>query len=111
MDTEIKAHETGNHWKVVRRAGYNHPPVIKAIWLFLYKRLPIREIEKHKASICAHGGMQQWGEYYLETYAPLVNWLSVRFLLTISLVFDFATRSIDFTQAYQQADLTTDVFM
>ena len=55
--------------------------------------------------------MQRWGESYFETHAPVVNWLSVRLLLTLSVALDLDTRSIDFTMAYSQAKLKTRVFM
>ena len=55
--------------------------------------------------------MQRWGESYYETYAPVVNWLSVRFLLTMSIALDLDTRSIDFTMAYAQAPLKAPVYM
>ena len=85
--------------------------IIKSIWPFKRKRSPTGKIIRHKARICAHGGMQRWGEGYHETYSPVVNWLSVRFLLSLSAALDLDTRSIDFTMAYAQADLKTPVYM
>ena len=41
----------------------------------------------------------------------MVNWLSVRTLLAISIVHDLDTRAIDFTLAFPQADLDVDFFM
>ena len=38
---------------------------------------------KHKARLFSHGGMQQWGVNYWETYSPVVNWISVRHPLAI----------------------------
>ena len=73
--------------------------------------MPAGKITKHKARICAHGGMQRWGKSYYETYAPVVNWLSVRFLLTMSIALDLDTRSIDFTMAYAQAPLKAPVYI
>ena len=66
---------------------------------------------KHKARTCAHGGMQRWGESYFETYAPVVNWLSVRLLLTLSVAMNLETHSIDFTMVHPQAKLKNRVFM
>ncbi len=57
---------------------------IKAIWSFKRKRYPDGRILKHKARLCAHCGMQTWGEKYWETYAPVVNWLSVRMMLAFN---------------------------
>ena len=66
---------------------------------------------KHKARICAHGGMQQWGINYWETYAPVVNWILVRTLLAIPSIHNLETRSINFVLAFPQAYLDIDIFM
>jgi len=50
---------------------------IMSIWSFKRKRYPDGTLNKHKARLCAHGGMQTWGQNYWETYAPVVNWASV----------------------------------
>ena len=45
--------------------------------ILTFTRLPDGTLNKHKARLCAHGGMQQWGVNYWESYAPVVNWVSV----------------------------------
>ena len=42
---------------------------------------PDSELLKHKARIFSHGGMQQWGDRYWDTYSPVVNMLGVRLIL------------------------------
>ena len=66
---------------------------------------------KYKAILCAHGGMQQWGVNYWETYSPVVNWISICTLLAISSIHGLPSRSIDFVLAFPQADFDVDVFM
>ena len=83
----------------------------KLIWSFKRKRLPDGSITKYKARLCAHGGMQRWGIDYWETFAPVVNWIIVRTLLTLAHVHGLESRSIDFVLAFPQARLTTDVYM
>jgi hypothetical protein len=85
---------------------------IMSIWSFKRKRLPDGTLNKHKARLCAHGGMQQWGVDYWETYAPvLVNWISVRFLLIICQISGLESQALDFVLAFPQADIDTPVFM
>ena len=55
--------------------------------------------------------MQQWGVNYWETYAPLVNWISMRFLLILSELAGLESRIIDFVLAFPQADLDVPVYM
>ncbi|KAL7460959.1 hypothetical protein ACHAXS_001393 [Conticribra weissflogii] len=68
MRVETREHETCRHWDVVRKdqmpAGTKP---IQAIWSFKQKRFPDGSLNKHKARLCAHGGMQQWGVNYWET--------------------------------------------
>jgi hypothetical protein len=85
---------------------------IMSIWSFKRKRLPDGTLNKHKARLCAHGGMQQpLGVNYWETYAPVVNWISVRFLLIICQISCLESQALDFVLAFPQADLDTSVFM
>ena len=108
--TEVEGHNKEQYWEVIRRSEVT-TLIIKSIWSFKRKRNPSGQIIKHKARIYAYRGMQRWGEGYYKTYTPVVNWLSIRFLLTILMALDLDTRSIDFTIAYPQVDLKTAVFM
>ena len=66
MEKEIQDHEEREHWTMVERASMPRgAKTIRAIWSFKRKRFPDGRLNKHKARICAHGGMQQWGENYL----------------------------------------------
>ena len=74
MMIELGDHESRNHWTVINRSDM--PPGVKtilAIWSFKRKRFPYGRIMKHRVRLCTHGGMQQWGVDYLETYSPVVN--------------------------------------
>ena len=55
---ESADHEARSHWTVIPR--WQKPPgerTILAIWAFKRKRFPDGRINKHKARLCAHGGM------------------------------------------------------
>ena len=84
MEKEILDHKNGEHWSIVHRNTLpNKARPIKAIWSFKRKRKPDGELLKHKASLCAHRGMQKWGDSYWETYSPVVIMLTVRLILAI----------------------------
>ena len=111
MMKEIVDHESRKQWSIMRREDLPiGAKTILAIWSFNRKRFPDSRIQKYKARICAHGGMQTWGENYWETYAPVVNWLSVRTMMILSVLHDLETRSIDFTLDFPQAGLDVDIF-
>ena len=51
------------------------------------------------------------GINYWETYTPVVNWVSVRFLLIISQLAGLETRALDFILPFPQAKLDVPVYM
>ena len=74
---------------------------IMAIWSFRQKRDNIiGKVTKYKFRIFVHGGMQEKGVNYWETYAPVVQWTSVRIMLTLVAIKNLHTNSIDFVLAY-----------
>ena len=82
-----------------------------AIWSFKRKRYPDGTLNKHKARLCAHGGQQQWSINYWDTYAPAVNWVSVRFMLIISHLAGLETQALDLVLAFPQAKLDVPVYI
>ncbi len=109
---EVDDHESQAHWTLTKRCEL--PSVTKtimSIWSFKRKRYPDGSLNKHKARLCAHGGMQTWGQNYWETYAPVVNWESVRILLAVAKIHGLSSKSIDFVLAFLQADLEVPVYM
>ena len=112
MEKEINDHESRSHWAVVHRDTLpTKARPIKAIWSFKRKRAPDGSLLKHKARMCAHGGMQQWGDSYWETYSPVVNMLTVRLILAIAKIHKLDSKAIDFVLAFPQADLEEDIWM
>ena len=58
-----------------------------------------------------HGDHQEYGVNYLETYATVVPWFSIRTLFTIAIINKWHSRQVDFIQAYPQAPIEYDLFM
>ena len=111
MIKELEDFQRNKFWKLVKRSEIGDSHTIKAIWSFKRKRRPDGSLLKHKARLCAHGGMQIHGENYWDTYAPVVQWISIRMMLTISVIHDLYTTSIDFTLAFPQAETDVQIFM
>ena len=51
----------------------------------------------HKACLCTHEGMHQWGVNYWETYSPVVYWVYVRSIITLIILRDLHTKSVVFS--------------
>eukprot|EP00957_Ditylum_brightwellii_P154000 11721731-Ditylum_brightwellii.AAC.1 len=112
MEKDIDDHKSRNHWTLVPRSSLpEKAKTIKAIWSFKHKRFPDKTLNKHKARLCAHGSMQQWGKNYWETYSPVINMLTIKLLLVIAKIHGLESKSIGFVLAFLQADLDVDIWM
>ena len=105
-------HEKCNHWEFVQH--WEKIPGVGptlAIWAFRRERFLGVCINKHKLRLCAHGGMQTYGDNYWETYSPTVNWISVRFLIIVAQIIKLDIKAIYFVLASSQAELDVPVYM
>ncbi len=101
----VNDHKKRGLWTIMQRCDM--PPNSKTImnnWSFKQKRYPDGTLNKHKARLCAHGGMQTWSQSYWETYAPVVNWAIVCIILAIAKIHGSFSKSIDFVLVFPQAD-------
>ena len=88
MEKDIRDHEKVGHRTVVSCGTLpNKALPIKSIWSFKNKNKSDRGILKHKAFLCAHGGMYQCGDTNWETFSPVVKILNVRLFLEISKIY------------------------
>ena len=97
MEKESNDPSSHGHWEIVKR--FEIPPGVKniqEIWYFNRNRFTDGTLNKHKACICDHGGMQQLGVHYRGRYSPVLNWISVQFLLILSELAGLESRTIDF---------------
>ena len=117
MDKEVGDFNSRKHWELVpatildelKEKGIKFD-VIQAIWSFKRKRTPSGDLLKYKSRLCAHGG-QQTSNTYWETFSPVVQWTTLRTILTLSLIRNWKARSIDFVLAFPQAEMKSNVFM
>ena len=82
--------------------------VLKSIWAFKLKRNPDGLIKKFKAQFCARGDMQLEGIDFFETYAPVVQWTTVRLMLILEVFLGLKSKQGDDTAAFLHADLGKD---
>jgi len=78
MELEIATLEAINAWNVMEYDPETMPNVIRSTWAFKCKRFPDGLIKKFKARFCARGDMQLEGVDFFETYAPVVQWTTIR---------------------------------
>lgn len=80
-------------------------------WVFKTKRDANGEIVRHKARLVIKGCAQRYGIDYAETYAPVVRYSSIRYLLSMAARFDFEIEQMDAVTAFLQGELDEDIYM
>jgi hypothetical protein len=86
-------------------------PVLKATWVFKLKRLPDGTPYWYKARFCTQGDMQTLSVNFFKTHAPIVQWSTIRLLLSTVLTENWSTRQVDYTNAFAQAELKEEVYV
>ena len=105
LQKEISDHELLDHWYIVKRSTIpTTAKTIQAIWSFKRKLFPDGRLNKHKARLCAHGGMQERGENYWGEYSPVGNMITARLLLSLCNIHKLESKSIGFVLAFPQAE-------
>jgi hypothetical protein len=113
MKDEVQQHEELGHWQLVKRADLPEgTKILPSVWAMKRKRrIDTREVYKWKARLNVHGGKQEYGTHYTETYSPVIGWATIRLFLILSIIFKWHTRQLDFVLAYPQADIEQELYM
>ena len=82
--------------------------ILPGTWVFRRKRNPSGEVKKYKGRYCVRGDLAETEQ---ETFAPVVAWSSVRLFLILTLILGWHTCSIDFSNAFVQADIDEPVWI
>ena len=111
MEKEVTDLNDTGVWKLVKKTDMpKEAKLIRLIWSFKRKRNPLGQLIKHKVRLCVHGGMQRKGIDYWHTYAPVVNWSTVKMVLLLTTLAGWDSRQIDYVLAFLQAPIDADVF-
>ena len=84
-------------WEYVPNPGKN---VLPSTWAFKIKRYPDGRVKKFKARFCARRDRQQEGIDYFETWAPVVQWSTVRIVMTLAVKLNLISVQCDITAAF-----------
>jgi hypothetical protein len=109
MEKELKTLNEMECWDVVDRVPGSN--VLPSTWAFKMKRFPDGSLSKYKARFCAGGHRQIEGVDFFETFAPVVNWTTVRLLLILSQVLNLSTKQVDYTAAFIHAPINDVVYV
>ena len=90
------------------------PPNVKPVgykWVFTRKRNEKNEIARYKARLVAQGFSQRPGIDYEETYSPVMDVITFRYLLSLAVSERLDMRLMDVVTAYLYGMLDTDIHM
>ena len=79
--------------------------MLPSTWAFKVKRYPDGLVRGLKSRFCCRGDRQIEGVDFFDTYAPVVNWNTVRLLLILTAQLGLATKQVDYTAAFVHADI------
>jgi hypothetical protein len=112
MGKEIAELESHGTWTIVRKesmpAGAN---LLPSTWALKIKRYPDGNKRKSKARFCVRGDKQIAGVDYFESYAPVASWSTIRMVMNLAVQRGWATRQVDFSNAFVQAELKEEVYV
>ena len=107
MNKEITSLIAQGTWEVVRRSDAR-TQILPGTWTLRRKRNPDGTLKGLKARWCVRGDLQP---PVADTYAPVVQWSTIRLVLYFTLFFNLSTRCIDFSNAFVQAPLTDPIYV
>ena len=89
---EVEEHICAKHWVLVK---WEEVPldtdVLPAIWAMRHKHnLMTNKIKGHKARLHIRSGKQVYSVNYFETYAPVVTWFAIHFMINIAISLSWA---------------------
>ena len=110
---ELDSHERmGNYEPIPIAKVPNRAKLLDMVWSMWRKRhIKMQEVYKWKAQLNMHGGQQEHGIHYWDTYAPVVTWQTVRFFLILSILLGWHSRQLDFVMAYLQAPAEMPLYL
>ena len=112
MSKEIEELESHGTWTVIKKSSLPRGAnLLPSTWAFKIKRHPDGRMRKHKARFCCRGDTQIAGVDFFESYAPVVAWSTVRMVMNIAIQQGWATRQVDFSNAFVQATLEEEVYL
>lgn len=109
MESEYESLLQNNTWELT-----DLPPDRKAInnkWVFRIKTDGNGNICRYKARLVAKGCSQRAGIDYKETFAPVVRYSSIRFLMSLAIKYDLNMEQMDAVSAFLQGDIDETVYM
>lgn len=109
IETEISMLEKLGAWVKVKRTSIMN--VIKGACAFKIKMFTNELLWKLKAQFCVCGDMQIESFYIFNTFAPVVQWVTIQTLLILVVQLNLSTTQVDYTAVFPQPKLDNEVYV
>lgn len=109
MEEELESFRVNNTWSFVQLPAGKQ--TVKTKWIFKTKRDREGNIVRYKARFVAKGFSQKYGIDYSDTFAPVVRYTSIRYLLALSVQLGFKIHQMDAVSAYLQSELNENIYI
>ncbi|GJY78501.1 disease resistance CC-NBS-LRR class family protein [Tanacetum coccineum] len=80
-------------------------------WIFVQKRNEKNEVTRYKARLVAQGFSQRPGIDYEETYSPVMDAITFRYLISLAVSRNLEMRLMDVVTAYLYGSIDNDIYM
>ena len=90
------------------------PPSVKPVghkWVFVRKRNEKNDVLRYKARLVAQGFSQRPGIDYEETYSPVMDVITFRYLVSLVVSEGLEMQLMDVVTAYLYGDLDSEIYM
>ena len=83
--------------------------IVGTRWVFVRKRDAKGNITRWKARLTAQGFTQVWGQDYFETYSPVMDSTTFRYVISLAVKFALETRLMDVVTAYLYGQIDANI--
>ncbi|GKC99842.1 copia protein [Tanacetum coccineum] len=84
---------------------------VGCIWIFVHKRNEKNEVTRFKARLVAQGFSQRPGIDYEETYSPVMDAITFRYLISLAVSRNLEMRLMDVVIAYLYGSIDSNIYM
>jgi hypothetical protein len=125
--TECKKHSNWNKWKEAIEAELNSLKKRKVFievistprrtfpvgfkWVFVQKRNKNNEMVRYKARMVANDFTQRLGVDFNETYSPVMNGITFRYLISLAIQKHLSLQLMDVVTVYLYGPLDSDIYI
>ena len=106
MDDEIQSLMRRDTWEIFSKKSVADHNMLPGTWSLKCKRKSDETISKSKTQNCVRGDIKKiFSPKPLNSYSPVVQRATVRLMFILQCILGLQSQSIDFTNAFAQADI------